>query len=92
MLASVNVGILLASLVAAILSTQLASYQMQSYGWRLGFMGSAILFFLGFYFRLKVAESPLFDRMRDASKRNQQPIKQLVKFNKLALLRSALFM
>jgi MFS family permease len=48
----------------------------KSWGWRLPFLLSFVLLVVSLYIRLKMAESPLFARMKSAGKASKNPIKE----------------
>jgi metabolite-proton symporter len=62
-------GFFLSGGVFLVLSHWLTDKQFFSYGWRLPFLSSAILVFLGLYVRLTITETPVF---REAMNRGQQ--------------------
>jgi MHS family proline/betaine transporter-like MFS transporter len=59
--ASVAVGLLLGSGVAASFSTGLSAEQMESWGWRLPFLLGAILMPVGIFMRRNIGETPAFE-------------------------------
>jgi metabolite-proton symporter len=72
-------GFFLSGGVFLLLSRRLTDQQFFSYGWRLPFLSSAVLVFLGLYVRLTITETPVF---REALNRGQQ-----VKMPMLAVFR-----
>jgi MFS transporter, MHS family, proline/betaine transporter len=60
--ASVSMGLLLGSGVAALLSTLLTPAAMQDWGWRLLFLLGGMLLPVGLYLRRNIAETPAFRR------------------------------
>jgi metabolite-proton symporter len=54
------VGFFLSGGVFLLLSRWLTNDQFFAFGWRLPFLASAVLVFLGLYVRLKIAETPVF--------------------------------
>ncbi len=62
-------GFFLSGGVFLLLSRGLTDKQFFSFGWRLPFLASAVLVFLGLYVRLTITETPVF---RDALKRGEQ--------------------
>jgi metabolite-proton symporter len=63
------IGFLLSSGTFLILSKSLTDQQFFDYGWRIPFIASAVLVFVGLYVRLKIEETPAF---LDAIKNNQR--------------------
>lgn len=80
------VGFLLSSGTFLILSNTLRDEQFFSFGWRIPFIASAVLVFVGLYVRLKLQETPAF---LDAIKNNQRvrvPMKDVLLKNTGALI------
>ena len=59
--ASVAVGLLMGSGVAALFSTVLTSAQLEDWGWRLPFLIGAVLVPVGIYMRRNIGETPAFE-------------------------------
>jgi metabolite-proton symporter len=72
-------GFLLSGSTFLLLSRWLTDKQFFSFGWRLPFLASAVLVFLGLYVRLTITETPVF---REALQRGEQ-----VKLPMLAVFR-----
>jgi metabolite-proton symporter len=62
-------GFFLSGGIFLLLSHWLTDKQFFSFGWRLPFLSSAVLVFLGLYVRLTITETPVF---REAQERGQQ--------------------
>ena len=62
-------GFFLSGSVFLLLSHRLTDQQFFAFGWRLPFLSSAVLVFLGLYVRLTITETPVF---REALNRGQQ--------------------
>jgi metabolite-proton symporter len=62
-------GFLLSGATFLLLSRGLTDQQFFSFGWRLPFLASAVLVFLGLYVRLTITETPVF---REALQRGEQ--------------------
>ncbi|HEV2275335.1 MAG TPA: MFS transporter [Acidobacteriaceae bacterium] len=73
------VGFFLSGGVFLLLSRSLTDAQFFAFGWRLPFLASAVLVFLGLYVRLTITETPVF---REARERGEQ-----LKLPMLAVLR-----
>ncbi|WP_169989042.1 MFS transporter [Microbispora sp. H10836] len=58
-----------------------------SWGWRLPFLASALIFLVGLYMRVRVAESPAFTRAITARGTARLPIAIVLRSHKLATLR-----
>ena len=63
------IGFFLSSGVFLLLSHLLTDKQFFTYGWRLPFLSSALLVFVGLYVRLTITETPVF---AESLKRNEQ--------------------
>jgi metabolite-proton symporter len=72
------VGFFLSGGVFLVLSRWLTDKQFFNFGWRLPFLASAILVFLGLYVRLTITETPVFQRA--LSRREQVKVPMLVVF------------
>src|SRR6202453_3653718 len=73
-------GFLLSGSTFLLLSRWLTDQQFFAFGWRLPFLASAVLVFLGLYVRLTITETPVF---REAQQRGEQ-----VKLPMLAVFRN----
>ncbi len=73
----ISLGLLLASAVVALL-TLLPEDQFLSWGWRVPFVGSIVLVFIGLWIRNGLDETPEFQRIRDTGSRLRLPIKEVV--------------
>ena len=60
---AVNTGLLLASLVGALLTLLLSHEHLISWGWRIAFLLGLVIGIIGFYLRSKVSETPYFNRL-----------------------------
>jgi metabolite-proton symporter len=82
--AGVPAGLVLATL-AFLLVERLPEDHMMAWGWRMPFLASAGLLAVGMYVRLKVAESPEFERVRARDEIAQRPIVNVLRFEKRPL-------
>lgn len=83
---SINIGILLASGLSLILTTNLNSTQMLAWGWRIPFLAGLLIALLGLYIRLKIAETPIFKQLETLGKTAKIPLQQLLSFHKGKIL------
>ncbi len=60
------IGLFCSGGIFLILTRTLTDQQFQSFGWRLPFLASAVLVFLGLYVRLTITETPVFQRALEA--------------------------
>lgn len=70
--ASTGAGLLLASFALALVS-RLPEEDLFSWGWRLPFLVSIVLLFVGWYIRIKVPESPEFEKVKQTDKKAKIP-------------------
>src|ERR687889_2590 len=68
-----TLGLLLALAVIGITRVTLGEQQFTDWGWRIPFLLSAVLVAIALYIRLKLRETPLFSRLKDAGKSSTQP-------------------
>jgi len=68
-------GLLLALVVIGITRVALGEEAFSAWGWRIPFLLSAILVGIALYIRLKLRETPLFTRLKDAGNSSTQPLR-----------------
>lgn len=73
------IGLCLASGMVALLSATLSEEAFESWGWRVGFMLSALLVFVGLYIRLTIHETPEFARVKQANAESRIPFVDMMK-------------
>ena len=73
---SVVVGFLLGSLTVTGLETLLCESAMDSYGWRIPFLIAGVLGVVGLYIRLRLGDTPDFERLRDEGRVAESPLKE----------------
>src|SRR5712691_3441156 len=71
-----TMGIVLALLIILICRQSMSAEAFEDWGWRIPFLISAILVALSVYIRLKLAESPLYARLREQGKASENPVKE----------------
>src|SRR5229473_1300120 len=71
-----TMGIVLSLFVVLICRQSMSSQQFEDWGWRIPFWLSAILVLLSIYIRLKLAESPLYARLKEQGGASANPIKE----------------
>jgi MFS family permease len=87
-----TMGIVLALLVVLICRESMDPKIFADWGWRVPFWLSAILVVLSGYIRLRLAESPLYARLKDQGKASVNPVKETYSSGKnWALMAFALF-
>jgi MFS family permease len=82
-------GIILSNLVFLMASTVVSPAQFASWAWRVPFLASGVLVAFGFFVRLRVAESPVFDEVRRAHLTRSLPIVDLLKSEARAVFLAA---
>ena len=70
-----TLGLLLALIVIGVTRVTLGEEAFTAWGWRIPFLLSAILVAIALYIRLKLRETPLFSRLKDAGNASTQPLK-----------------
>jgi len=69
-----TLGMFLSLLVIGICRTTMAAPTFANWGWRIAFWLSIPLLLISIYIRLKLQESPVFQRMKTSGKRSKSPI------------------
>src|SRR5258707_8502655 len=69
-----TVGFFLALLVIGLCRTQMAAPTFSDWGWRIPFLISLILLVFSVYIRLRLNESPVFQRMKSEGRGSTQPL------------------
>lgn len=82
--AGVAPGLILSSLAMGAVAG-LPEQGMLSWGWRLPFLASVVLLAVGWFIRVKVAESPDFERMREQGAKVEVPVAEVLKHHRRAL-------
>ena len=67
-------GLLLSTLVFAVLSSRLPEPAFLAWGWRVPFLVSVLLVGVGLFIRLRVLESPSFEKLKDARRESRAPL------------------
>src|SRR5690625_1637747 len=86
----VPLGMLLASAVFWVISFALTTEQFQVWGWRIPFLLSFILIFVGFYIRRKVDETPVFQELKKTAAQTKTPLRELLQKDWRTVLKAAL--
>lgn len=86
----VPLGMLLASAILGLCALVLPDDQFQQWGWRIPFLLSFILIFLGYYIRRKVSETPVFKELRENSTQTKTPLRQLFQQDWRTVVKAAL--
>ena len=84
------IGFLLSSGIFLILGKTLTDKQFFDYGWRIPFIASAILVWVGLYVRLKITETPDFLKVMEKNQRVKVPVAEVfVKHTRVIVLGTA---
>jgi metabolite-proton symporter len=71
------IGFLLSGGIFLILSRSLSDAQFFAWGWRVPFLASSLLVLLGLYVRLKLHETPVFQKALDRQERVEVPMLEI---------------
>ncbi|HEX7388281.1 MAG TPA: MFS transporter [Castellaniella sp.] len=72
-----SIGLCMAAGVVALLSATLTDQAFSAWGWRVAFMLSAGLVFVGLYIRLTIHETPEFARVKEANAESRIPFVEM---------------
>jgi len=81
------IGFLLSTALFLVLGKIMSDEQFFNYGWRIPFIASALLVWVGLYVRLKLVETPAFLTIIQKNERVNLPIKEVLgKYSKILVL------
>lgn len=80
------IGFILATGTFVLLDLSLDEAQFFAWGWRLPFLGSAVLVALGLWMRMRLSETPAFQRVLDRQERQRLPVLAVATAHPRALL------
>ncbi|MCC9205469.1 MFS transporter [Arthrobacter sp. zg-Y769] len=75
------IGFILANSLFLLLSMQLTDEQFMGWGWRVPFLASAVMVIIGLYVRLKLVETPAFQKALDSGEVKKLPLGQAFRFS-----------
>ncbi|HET8757913.1 MAG TPA: MFS transporter [Solirubrobacteraceae bacterium] len=75
----VPAGLLLSTVVFKVVEGSMSDSAFESWGWRVPFLASAILVIIGLVIRLKIMESPAFERVKETKTEAERPIVDVVR-------------
>jgi MHS family shikimate/dehydroshikimate transporter-like MFS transporter len=75
----VPAGLLISTLVFLLVQNQTSEAAFASWGWRIPFLASAILVIVGLVIRLKLMESPAFERVKETNTEAPRPIVDVIR-------------
>jgi len=76
------IGLILANGVFLFMVSVTTDAQFLAWGWRIPFLLSIVLIFLGFYIRNQVQESPVFAEMKATQREARAPLTQIIREHK----------
>lgn len=79
-------GLIIANILYLILGSSMSDESFLSWGWRVPFIGSAVLVIIGLVVRLKLEESPEFQALKDSNLINPAPLREVIRHHKLKVL------
>ena len=86
----VPIGMILATFVMFVISSTLSEEAFLEWGWRVPFLFSVVLIFVGYFIRRSVDESPVFEEIQKRKKESSAPLGQLFKYNSREVILAAL--
>ncbi|MBN8684729.1 MAG: MFS transporter [Chitinophagales bacterium] len=87
-----TIGLLLSIVVILGSKSYFGDANFEAYGWRAPFIISAIMIIISVYIRMKMAESPLFSKIKHSGKLSSNPLKEsFAKKENLKMVLLALF-
>ena len=75
----VPAGLLISTAVFALVQAMTSEAAFMSWGWRVPFLASAILVIVGLVIRLKIMESPAFEKVKETNTEAARPIVDVVR-------------
>lgn len=76
----VPLGLVLSNAMLALMQTVLTDEQWMSWGWRIPFLVSFVLVFIGYWVRRSVDESPVFSEIKEHEEQTDMPVAQLFRY------------
>jgi MHS family proline/betaine transporter-like MFS transporter len=76
LIVAIGFGLLVGAFVAALLNVTLSPANLLSWGWRIPFLVALPVGVIGVYLRLKLADSPEFERLEEENKVEASPLKR----------------
>lgn len=84
----VNLGLLMASAIGAIITLSLSYEQLMGWGWRIPFILGITIAMIGFYLRLRITDTPYFLKLQETQTINKMPLFKLLREHSLTVLQS----
>jgi metabolite-proton symporter len=73
------IGFIIANSLFLVLSMNLSEAEFMSWGWRIPFLGSAVMVIIGLWVRLKLVETPAFQKVVDKGEVTKLPLGRMFK-------------
>lgn len=73
------IGFILCNGLFYVLESFLSASQMASFGWRIPFLASSVMVFIGLWVRKRMQETPLFRKAQENSETTKSPLKEVFK-------------
>ena len=86
----VPLGMILATLMLFVVRSSMSEEQFLSWGWRIPFLISVVLIFVGYIIRKAVEESPVFKEMQQLKKDESAPLGELFRHHTKEVVLAAL--
>jgi metabolite-proton symporter len=80
------IGFVIAGGAFLLLGSTLSEEAFSSWGWRIPFLASSVLVIIGYYIRMKIAETPVFEKAMREQERAKAPIVEVVRNQPRTLL------
>ncbi|PRW64566.1 MFS transporter [Actinopolyspora mortivallis] len=82
----VPAGLLLGNTTFSIVSASVTDEQFHAWGWRIPFLFSALLIVLGFFIRLSISESPVFEKVMNTKEKVRVPVLEALRSHPRTIL------
>ncbi|NHD18394.1 MULTISPECIES: MFS transporter [Actinopolyspora] len=82
----VPAGLLLGNMTFSLVSASVTDEQFMAWGWRIPFLMSAVLIVLGLFIRLKISESPVFERVMRTKEKSRVPVVEALRSHPRTIL------
>lgn len=81
-----GLGVLLAALVATVLTFSTTDQQMESWGWRCAYIFGTVMAIAVYIMRRQMKETESFDAMKESGEISEKPLRGLFRFERRALV------
>ncbi|MEQ1714709.1 MAG: MFS transporter [Hyphomicrobium sp.] len=72
-------GLVMGTLVFSVVSARMSDADFMAWGWRIPFLFSLVLIVIGLWIRFTIAESPEFQKIKDAKQESDMPILEAIR-------------